>query len=261
MLIYKKIKLKTTLFIGNTFLEYPQLASTNLFALDYLAKNNPSEGTVISTPNQTSGRGQIGSKWESEADKNISLSIILYPKFLNASEQFYLSKIIGLAVRDFLATLIPSEELCIKWPNDLYVNDKKIGGILIQNSLVGISIKSAVVGIGININQIEFLSDAPNPTSAQLETSQIHDISVLNKTLFWDIEKWYMALKANKKALIDTSYLSHLYQINEWKSYKNLKTEQIFQGKITGIAKNGELEMTTSLGLKRFNIKEIKFRT
>ncbi|MGB0861822.1 MAG: biotin--[acetyl-CoA-carboxylase] ligase [Saprospiraceae bacterium] len=252
--------MENTLFIGNTFLEYSQLTSTNTFALDYLTKNNPSEGTVISTPNQTSGRGQIGSKWESEADKNISLSIILYPKFLNASEQFYLSKVVGLAVRDFLETFLPKDNLYIKWPNDLYVNDKKIGGILIQNILMGVSIKSAVVGIGININQINFLSDAPNPTSVQLETGQTYDISALNRTLLWYVEKWYMTLKANRKELIDTYYLSNLYRINEWASYQNTKTEQVFQGKITGITKNGQLEMATSLGLKRFNIKEIKFR-
>ncbi len=94
---------RNTLFVGQVFLDYPSLTSTNSFALDYLSKNNPSEGTVISTSNQTAGRGQIGSAWESEAEKNINWSVILLPKFLRANEQFYLSKVAGLAVRSFLA--------------------------------------------------------------------------------------------------------------------------------------------------------------
>lgn len=249
-----------TLFIGQVFLEYPSLASTNTTALEYLAEHKPSEGTVIATPRQTAGRGQIGNKWESEPYKNISLSIILYPKFLPIMSQFELSKIIGLAVVDCLKAHC-NKKIAMKWPNDIYIGDKKIAGILIQNALSGSLIKHSVAGIGININQEIFITNPPNPTSLKLETGNDFDLQELSKALCWHVENWYLKLKSGKYEAIHQAYLNNLYRFGEWHSFQSTSTleSEVFQGKITGIAKNGQLIIKTETDIHSFNIKEVKF--
>jgi BirA family biotin operon repressor/biotin-[acetyl-CoA-carboxylase] ligase len=239
-------------------MEFPSLNSTNAFTLDYLSKTNPIEGTVISTKRQTAGRGQRGNYWESESDKNVSLSIILYPKFLAAAKQFDLSKIVALAVKDLI------EEHCnkavkIKWPNDIYIENRKVAGILIQNSLTGSMIKNAVLGIGININQETFLSDAPNPTSLKLEVGEEFNIDDLIKKLCKYVEIWYLKLKANQTQSINDAYLNALYRLNEVHQYRIVETGEVFQGEIVGIANSGQLKVKTEIGILSFNIKAIKF--
>jgi len=177
-----------TLFIGKVFQHYEKLDSTNEKATEYLSKNNPSEGTVISTYYQQKGRGQIGSLWESEPDKNISLSIILYPRFVPLVQQFSFNQAIALGVYDFISSNI-GKAVKVKWPNDVYVGLKKIAGILIQNSLAQGHIQSSIVGLGININQSDFLSDAPNPTSFLLETGQEYVLDELVGQLCHHIER------------------------------------------------------------------------
>lgn len=247
-----------TLFVGHVMMEFPSLDSTNKFALEYLSETNPMEGTVISTPKQTAGRGQRGNYWESEPYKNISLSIILYPKFLAATAQFELSKIVALAVRDLIQTHC-DKQVKVKWPNDIYIEDRKVAGILIQNSLSGTSIKNAVVGIGININQETFLSNAPNPTSLKLETGKEFDLQQLIKELCKHVELWYLKLKSHQKQSINDSYLNALYQFNEPCEYQIVETGEVFKGKIIGIANSGQLKIKTQIGILSFNMKAIKF--
>ena len=239
-------------------MEFPNLDSTNTFALEYLSKMDPTEGTVISTKRQTAGRGQRGNYWESEPDKNISMSTILYPKFLSATKQFDLSKVAGLAVKDLIEAHC-KKEVKIKWPNDIYIENRKVAGVLIQNSLSGSIIKNAVLGIGININQEVFLSDAPNPTSLKLEAGKEFDIDELIKELCKYIETWYLKLKSNQVESINEAYLSSLYRFNELHEYKIVKTNEIFKGEIIGIANSGQLKVKTEIGILSFNIKEIKF--
>lgn len=249
---------KNTLFVGQIFLELPTLDSTNSFAADYLSKNNPSEGTVISTPNQTAGRGQIGSAWESAPHQNISLSVILYPKFLRPNEQFYLSKIIGLAVKSFLEDYI-TDDIFVKWPNDIYIQNKKIAGILIQNSLAHHQIKHSIIGIGININQEIFLSDAPNPISLKLLTQKDFNLKSLNQNLCWHVEKWYLRLKSNQQNAIDKAYQAALYKKGENRKFEEVATQMVFEGTIVGTSSSGKLQIVTSSGIREFNMKEVKF--
>lgn len=239
-------------------MEFPSLGSTNKFAMDYLSEANPMEGTVVSTPKQTAGRGQRGNYWESEPDKNISLSIILYPKFLAATMQFELSKIVALAVRDLIQSHC-NKQVKVKWPNDIYIENRKIAGILIQNSLSGNTIKNAVIGIGININQETFLSDAPNPTSLKIETGEEFNPNELIKELCKYVEMWYLKLKSNQKQFINENYLNALYRLNELREYQIVETGETFKGKIIGIANSGQLKVKTEVGILSFNIKAIKF--
>lgn len=251
---------QNTLFVGKVVISFAQLGSTNSFATEYLSKNKPSEGTVISTRHQFEGRGQVGSSWESEAGKNIAMSVILYPKFLSIAQQFYLSKSVALAVRDFLVNELPSSaNVWVKWPNDVYINDKKIAGILIQNSIAKHQIKHSVVGIGININQIAFQSDAPNPTSLQLETQQNFNLEALNQNLYWHVEKRYLQLKASRWSSIDKDYHKYLYKKGILSSFKDVENNLIFKGTIAGTSANGQLLIATDDGLKRFDMKTVRF--
>ncbi len=246
-----------TLFVGQVIHDLPQAASTNAHAFSLLSKSKPPEGTVISTFNQTEGRGQIGSNWESEPGKNISLSILLYPEFLQIQHQFQLSQAISLAVRDFVAEHL-GDGVTIKWPNDIYVNDRKIAGILLQNSLHNNHIRSTVAGIGINVNQKTFLSNPPNPTSFLLETNQESELIPLIHSLCQCVEHRYLQLKSGKIFPLQQDYLLHLYRFGT-KSLFQRPSGEIFTGTIKGIDETGRLRIARQEVEEVFNLKEISF--
>lgn len=247
-----------TLFVGKVLKELPKLASTNQYALSLLSKSKPIEGTVISTSDQYQGRGQIGSAWESEPRKNITLSLILYPSFLPIKDQFQLNQAISLAVRDCVQQFVPGD-VKIKWSNDIYVGKKKICGILIQNNLSSSKIASSVIGIGINVNQTEFLTNPPNPTSLKIETGQVFDLEEIRKVLCHCIEVRYLQLKSGKTKLLQADYLKHLYQFEEMALYKRLN-EEVFYGKIIGIEDSGKLKIENEEGsIESFAVKEVRF--
>ncbi len=122
-------------------------------------------GAVIAARAQTHGRGQRGNSWEAAPGCNLTFSQLLRPASIRPAESFILSMIVSLAIAETLQEFLPAGEVAIKWPNDIYVGDSKICGILIENSFCGSDFQHSVVGIGININQEAFLSDAPNPIS------------------------------------------------------------------------------------------------
>lgn len=233
------------------------MASTNKHALFLLSKNKPPEGTVISTFCQTDGRGQIGSTWESQPGKNITLSVIFYPEFLLAKHQFRLNQAISLATLDFVKTYLP-EEVRIKWPNDIYVRQLKIAGILIQNSLANHYIRSSVVGIGININQTVFLTSPPNPTSFALETGREFDLEELVLSLCQFIESRYLQLKSGKIVPLHRDYLQDLY-LFEVPSLFQRASGEVFQGTIKGIDESGKILLLVGGEEETFGLKEIKF--
>ena len=249
--------IKKTLFIGKNLLHFPMLASTNEHASLMLSKSKPPDGTVISTYNQHQGKGQSGSKWESEPDKNISITFILYPSFILARQQFLLNQAISLGVKDFTSMYI-NNGVKIKWSNDIYVNDNKIAGILIQNTLTGPNIHSSIVGIGININQSKFVSDAPNPTSLRLETLQNYSLDELTEILCWKIEIRYLQLRQNAFQQLKTDYLNCLYRYMEDALYQEPNGD-VFQGRIIGIEDSGKLMLESKKGLRSYAMKEVKF--
>lgn len=247
-----------TLFIGKVLLNFTKLVSTNTYALSLVSKNKPSEGTVISAWSQSGGRGQIGNTWESEAGKNITISIILYPFFIPIRKQFVLNQAISLGVLDFLSNFIDTD-LKVKWPNDIYVKDKKIAGILIQNTLSKSIIQSSIVGIGININQTEFRSDAPNPTSLSLESSGGFEPENLIPELCKTIEKRYLQLRALDFEVLKKDYLQGLYRFQEDAIFQRADTKEAFSGKIVGLDDAGRLKIDTNKGESVFSFKEVKF--
>lgn len=235
-----------------------ELNSTNAYALNLLTKNKPGEGTVVSAWNQTQGRGQIGSSWESEAGKNITISIILYPSFLPIRQQFILNQAISLGIFDFISKFI-STQVKIKWPNDLLVRDKKIAGILIQNILSSNIFQSSVIGVGINVNQVLFKSDAPNPTSLKLETKKEYDVNSLIDLLCSAIEKRYLQLRAGNISILQQDYLNNLHQFQEEAIYQRTDNQEIFSGKIVGIDESGKLIIDHKKGQSAFSMKEVRF--
>ena len=250
-----KIKPKAT-FIGKHLLEYDTLDSTNTFSHDLVSKSNPSEGTVVFTHHQTAGKGQYGRKWASIAGQNITLSIILKPTFLKVSDQFYLNIITSLAVANTLEYYI-KDQVKIKWPNDVYVEDKKICGILIQNNLSGQKIVNSVVGIGINVNQDQFHPDLPNPTSLKLLTKKDHDIKEIRETLCGELEKVYLQLKDEKQKIIMEEYQERIYRLGVKTKFKIEERE--VEGIISSINSNGQLMIDIKGELESFSKTEIQY--
>ena len=150
-----------------------ETTSTNNYLRGLVGKESLPEGSIVVTEYQTAGRGQVGNTWESEPGKNLMFSIILYPDFLPANRQFLISQIAALSVKETLDAYV--DGITVKWPNDSYWHDQKICGMLIENDLTGHSLYCSVIGIGININQREFLSDALNPVSLVQITGREYD--------------------------------------------------------------------------------------
>lgn len=248
---------QNTLFIGKVLLHHDELSSTNTYAQELVAKSKPIEGTVISTFRQPQGRGQVGSKWESEPDKNLTLSVVLYPVFLAPWQNFALNKAIALAVRHFIAALVPQQPVKVKWPNDIYVGTRKICGILIQNSLSRNTLASSIVGIGVNVNQTIFSKDIPNPSSLQMENGKEYDLYSLIPLLCQHLELMYLRLKSGHFAELDAEYLQHLYRYQESTLFQRVNGT-IFWGKISGISGSGQLLIVPEDGLEEsFDLKEI----
>jgi BirA family biotin operon repressor/biotin-[acetyl-CoA-carboxylase] ligase len=245
------------LFIGRNLITLKEVDSTNTFLKDALSKSTPLlDGTVIMADKQFAGRGQSGNSWHSEAGKNLTFSILLNPGFLPIERQFDLNIAISLALNDFLNKYLAGKAF-IKWPNDSYVDNKKIGGILIENIVHGNSIKHAIIGIGINVNQEEFSGDLRNVTSLKQALHQDYNLMQLLGEICSFIEGRYLQLKAGNSDKLNDEYLRQLYLKDEWASF--CFDKQIQSGKIHGITKIGQLIVETAEGLRYFNNKEIEF--
>lgn len=251
------LKSNNTLFIGKVLHEFDALPSTNILANEWLAENKVVEGTVILTHDQYAGKGQATNKWESAPHKNLTFSVILFPKFLLARKQFLLNQVVSLSVFDTLKEYI-AEGLAIKWPNDIYAFDKKITGILIQNNLRGSILQSSIIGIGLNVNQKQFISDAPNPTSMALEIGETIDLDVVLSKFCQHLESNYLLLKAGQTAKLQQRYLDSLFRIGKICPYRRLDGT-IFKGEIKGVTEIGKLIIKTTNGMEEFAFKEVGY--
>lgn len=245
-----------TLFVGKNLIVLESVDSTNNYAKELLVKEKPAEGTMIYAREQTNGRGQMGNKWYAEKDKNLIISVVLYPEFLEATQQFFLSMAISLAVKDFCESVL-NDELKIKWPNDLYFLDRKLGGVLIENTINGSKISSSVVGIGLNVNQETFDADLPNPISLFQITNREFKIETLVELLASFIEKYYLQLRQLHFNFLEKAYTVALYKYQQTAEFK--RGEQIFKGEISGVAKDGKLIIQSAGKELRFGFKEVEF--
>jgi BirA family biotin operon repressor/biotin-[acetyl-CoA-carboxylase] ligase len=230
--------------------------STNTFANHLLRKKDPSEGTVILADYQLQGKGQRGNHWESQQNSNLLFSIILKPNFLLAERQFFLSMCISIGIAQFVETLAGKSK--IKWPNDILLDGRKISGILIENTVMGDVLNTAVVGIGFNVNQTIFPQGLPHPASLKLATGITYDLQELLQTLLEMLTESLNLLYNGRFDIIRTGYLNNLWRMNEWANFKD--TSGSFEGRITDISEGGELMVMTRNGdFRTYGFKEIEF--
>ena len=245
--------LKTYKLEGFNIFEYKELNSTNTKA-ESLDFSYVKDRDVILTWKQTAGRGQTTNKWESDDNKNISLTLILKPDNLEAVNQFVVSMVISLGVVRFLQRYV--ENVKIKWPNDIYVGDKKICGILIEHAIAGSTIAYSLCGIGININQKEFFSNALNPISLFQILNRELDLQQVLGELLTDINVYYYDIA--KYSTIKEEFLEKLYRkdgVWQW-----CDTNGIFEAQIVGIDDFGQLILEDILKKQRiYAFKELKY--
>ena len=223
---------------------------------------------TIRTDFQTAGRGQAGNSWESEEGKNLLFSALLRYNNIRATEQWRLSMLVAVALWEVLANYLPQEQLSIKWPNDIYFGDKKLVGILIENSLAGQYIGYSIAGIGLNINQTEWRSNAPNPISMKQITGQEYKAEELMNEWVHAMANW----EAQSTEAIQKTYLQHLYRREGWHTYverevsvapnaiAQLVIEGAFLAMFAGITPQGELILrTTNNEEKTYHFKQIRF--
>ena len=238
------------------YIKVSQTASTNTY-LSRLAATLPG-GTVIYTPSQTAGRGQKGNSWESEDGKNLTFSLLLKRPPVNARDQFYLSEAAALAVVEAL-TAEAGDGFTVKWPNDVYWQDKKICGMLIENSLNGTDIATCIIGIGINVNQLIFVSDAPNPVSLINITGREHNLEALLKRLCSRIEQLVASLGDDSvRQDLHQQYMTALYRNDGEQHPFEDAVGNRFMASIAGIAPDGTLTLRHEDGTtQNYLFKEI----
>lgn len=235
----------------------PETASTNSYAIEMLSKDRPENGTVIITDFQTHGKGTDTNTWESEKGRNLTLSLILYPAF-NAGQQFILNKAISLAICNFLQSELPEKHVKVKWPNDIYIEDKKVCGILIQNSVIGNRLDYVVAGIGLNVNQVSFTGNAPNPVSMKMATGTEYDLNEFLDRFLNSIFEKYALVKTETSEIIENEYDKQLYRRMEWHDY--LINDIRINARITGTSAYGQLLLETKTNQKlTCDLKEVKF--
>lgn len=233
--------------------------STNSF-LKELAQNNTLKNfTTVTTDNQQKGRGQQENKWLSEPHKNLTFSAFVFFSDLKITHQKYLNFAVSLSIYDFLKKKKLSN-ISIKWPNDIMSFNKKICGILIENTFIGDRIKNSVIGIGLNINQ-EVFPDVlkKKATSLKIETKINYNLDILLEEFLEELKSKIALLYKKQFLVLEENYLKVLYKKNIPTMFKNSRDE-IFMGIISGISNNGKLQiLLEDDSIKEFGIKEITF--
>ncbi|WP_040627533.1 biotin--[acetyl-CoA-carboxylase] ligase [Mucilaginibacter paludis] len=245
------------LFVGQNLITLTEVDSTNNFLKQALANSTPlTEGTVIMAESQYAGRGQQQNRWHSEPGKNLTFSILLKPSFLPLNQQFNLNVAVSVGIIKVLEKVLgPTAR--IKWPNDIYYGDYKLGGVLIENMVQGGQIKNAIIGIGLNVNQDSFHPDVSNATSIRHILQRDYDLKALLAEICGSIEAAYLSLRAQNFEQLKTYYLQKLYWLDELKSFKANGIR--FDGTIKTVDANGQLCISVDGTLKHYDFKEIEF--
>src|SRR5688572_5839395 len=232
----------------------PECHSTNSLALEVCQQSHVPDGTLVITDRQTAGRGQRGNTWESHPGMNLTFSVILKPTFLAIKDQFLLSMITSLAIRDYLAAMC-SDQVFIKWPNDILVKQSKICGTLIENQLMGEQFSYSVIGIGLNVNQRLF--NIQMATSLSLIAGKDFELQGVLEGLLSHLESRYLQLRQGRGQHLKEDYLKYLYRFNEHHTFQS--GDDQFGGKILGIDDQGRLRVLIHDQEKDFGVKEISF--
>lgn len=216
--------------------------------------------TTVLARHQTAGKGQRGNSWEAEPGQNITCSMVVYPLFIEARKQFVLSQIVSLAIKEELDLYI--QGISIKWPNDIYLGEKKICGILIENDLSGNRIGRSIIGVGLNVNQEIFRSNAPNPISLKQATGQEHDIMQILSGIVSRIERYYNLLRDEEVAGIYES-ISRQYNCAQFRKegfHTYADEEGTFLARLLHVETDGRLILIDTGGRQRgYLFKEVRY--
>lgn len=243
-------------FVGYKILELPWLSSTNDYCKQIAGSSGTDEGTVVWTRKQISGRGRGSNRWESEDGKNLTFSVILKPLFLQPADQFFISMAVSLGITGYLKK--HTLNVKIKWPNDIYVGDKKIAGILIENSVMDKRITQSIAGTGLNLNQINFSNHLPNPISLKQITSRTFPPDENLKYVCSEIDHWYRRLKQGELKEIKEHYTTQLFRLNEKHPFRDING--VFQAHVRGVDNFGRLAMEVDGGrIRYFGFNEVRF--
>lgn len=241
--------------LGRKIIQIECCDSTNNYIANLLSDGKIEYGTVILSDEQTRGKGQRGASWLSNPGENLLFSLYLDTANLSVKHQFILTQYVSISVCHSLEKygLNPS----IKWPNDILINGKKIAGILIENQLQGNSIVGSIVGIGLNINQLEF--SGLNATSLKLETGSFVSIQDFVFSLINELKSFWKIVESENFELIEKYYFSYLWLLNKEAVFVDEAGD--FIGTIRGVEKNGLLIIERNDQIIRYDLKEIKFPT
>lgn len=243
-----------TSFTGSTIIRLASVDSTNNYAASLIKETNVFEGTVIVAAEQTLGKGQMGNTWISQPGKNLTFSLVLYPKTLTANDHFLLSQVTALAVSDLLLML--GIDNLVKWPNDIMTQKGKICGILIENQFAEANLKHAIIGVGLNVNQ-EMKAGSLKAASVIDHLGQEEDLEGVLKLFCRFFDKWYLMLASSQTDFIRNSYLVRLLNFGKKASYI-YKGEPV-EATITAVELNGKLVLKQGENLIYADLKEISF--
>lgn len=238
---------------------HQHLAQTNS-TMEQAGKLRPDQGDcwLITTDSQSQGRGQRDNKWEDEAGKNLLFSFVFCPHQLLAAQQFLLSQVTALSLWQTLLGLCPG--FTIKWPNDLYFQERKVAGMLLEHAVQGNLIQRTVVGIGLNVNQRHFYSDAPNPISLYQIVGHELSRQHLLESFIAHFNHYYALLCASETEILRTQYWDALFRNTGWHAYTDLQTGAHFFAKLLAVMPHGGLVLQTTEGQQRtYAFKEVAF--
>ncbi|MCX2452964.1 biotin--[acetyl-CoA-carboxylase] ligase [Pedobacter sp. PLR] len=248
----------STLFVGQNLIKLLEVDSTNNFIKDLVSNSGPlTEGTVIMADHQFAGRGQQSNVWHTEPGLNLTFSLYLKPAFLPISKQFLLNMAVSIGIRNALQVFI-KDGIKIKWPNDIYHNGRKMGGVLIENILAGSTYKASIIGIGLNVNQSAFAPELRDRATSMkgILQADVNLISVLAE-ICSNIEKQYLRLKSGNHQALITDYVSGLYKFDTLATYR--QNGEVIEGRIVEVTEAGMLVILINGEKKEYNFKEIEF--
>ncbi|WP_437919270.1 biotin--[acetyl-CoA-carboxylase] ligase [Sphingobacterium sp. LRF_L2] len=247
------------LYLRQNLIVLEEVSSTNDYLKELLSNIKPlREATAIMAKHQTQGKGQRGSSWETKPGENLTFSFNLYPKNLSIAQSFNLNILVCLGIHRWVSSFSPA--VSIKWPNDIYINNRKIGGILIENQIQGQQIRVATIGIGLNINQRNFDEHLLNKATSLVKESQISsdfDIEECGIDLLHTILSYYCTLDLQDSEKLLTSYNQLLFRRDTPALF--LIDGQQREATIREVNSEGKLILSVGQQLRIFDLKEITF--
>ena len=238
------------------YYHFDQLDSTNAY-LQRMQSEHDIRNWVVSADEQTAGKGMGNNGWESEKGKNLTFSLAVDMGFLPAERQFLLSEAVALGIIEVLDKTLPTEQLSIKWPNDIYYGNCKLAGILINSTIKANMMDLSIIGIGLNVNQMQFQDWPTHPISLKMITGKEYDLKPLMEQIASQVIKKAELLKSNP-TVIEQDYLKRLFRYQTWADYGvGGNVRRLF---MTGIDPFGRLMLVDETNNSYcFDIKEIKF--